>query len=270
MKNRKRGPVKLELPKIIEIYRRMLDVEPSSTIFLPLAEAYRKNGELGKAAEMLQKGLVRMPDYWGARLALVLVYYEMGRFDEARREVDLVIENRPDNIVAHRLSGLIYKESGKSLEAAIEFKRVLAMRPDDEQSASALKDLIRGGFVDEDAVTAIGEMAFGSPARGLKAPIFEELSSSTIDGLGSERALREEEIGGYAETCGATDEGGEAKFGLEPGGECGAGAKAGSQVGTEAGARDEPVAGGVSDLDNTVEKLELWLDELRRKKGRHD
>lgn len=262
MRSRRKKPTKLALSKIIEIYSRMFKAKPFSTIFLPLAEAYRKNGQLGEAAELLQSGLARMPDYHSARVALAQVYYIMKQFDQARREIDIVIENQPDNIFAHKLSGLIYKKSRRSLEAAIEFKRVLTIKPDDGQSASELKELIKGGFVNGEAVEAIGEMAFGPHARKTEAITFEGPSNEALKDLNTGQAFDRKAIGDCPEFPESFDKATADSFGP-------ASESEGEDFQPEAinpPSSGDPIPGDDSKLEDTIKNLELRLYELKRKK----
>ncbi len=60
---------------------------PDSRLFLPLADALRRAGELGRAAKLCREGLQRYPDFNSARILLGETLAELGELDEAVREL---------------------------------------------------------------------------------------------------------------------------------------------------------------------------------------
>ena len=69
-----------ELRHLIEKYKRA----PDSRLFAPLADAYRKNGEVDMAIEILEKGIERIPDYASAHVILGKCYNDKGATELAR------------------------------------------------------------------------------------------------------------------------------------------------------------------------------------------
>jgi hypothetical protein len=61
-----------EIAKLGERYNK----EPTSKIFVPLADAYRKNNMIDEALEVLNKGLEYHPQYALAHLILGKCYFE--------------------------------------------------------------------------------------------------------------------------------------------------------------------------------------------------
>ncbi len=61
---------------------------PDSRLFLPLADALRRAGELERAAKLCREGLQRYPDFNSARILLGETLAELGELDEAVRELE--------------------------------------------------------------------------------------------------------------------------------------------------------------------------------------
>jgi tetratricopeptide (TPR) repeat protein len=122
----------------IERLKEKLEKDPTSKLFVPLAEDYKKAGMLDEAIEVLTKGLERQPGYLSARVSLGKIYIERGMLDEAITEFDKVIDVIPDNLYAHKKLAEIYKDLGKRDEAIREFKTVLRINPADAWAATNL------------------------------------------------------------------------------------------------------------------------------------
>ncbi len=62
----------------IDWYQEVLDLEPGSKVFFPLAKLLVQNNELSRAIDTLQHGLDRHPEYIEARLYLVELLHQQG------------------------------------------------------------------------------------------------------------------------------------------------------------------------------------------------
>lgn len=71
----------------IEWYREVLELEPNSKVFLPLAKLLVEENGDSQAIDILQRGLDRHPDFLEARLFLIELLYKMGKNDECDAEV---------------------------------------------------------------------------------------------------------------------------------------------------------------------------------------
>jgi tetratricopeptide (TPR) repeat protein len=88
-------------PRIIEL-RRRVERDPASIAFAQLAEEYRRAGEHEHAVQVCRAGLAQYPEYLSARVTLGRSLTELGRFDEARTELEHVLKLAPDNLAANR------------------------------------------------------------------------------------------------------------------------------------------------------------------------
>lgn len=126
-----------DLQNLIERYDRARD----SRLFAPLADAYRKNGDIDKAIEVLERGLERMPQYASAHVILAKCYYDKGATERAKAEFRRVLELDAENLVALKFMGDILLAEDKRPEAAECYRKLLAVDPTNAGVARALKEM---------------------------------------------------------------------------------------------------------------------------------
>jgi len=105
--------------------KKIVDKDPKSTMFVPLADEYRKQGLLEEATETLKKGLMNQPLYTTGRVALGKVLMERSMFQEAREEFERVLDAMPENIVARKKLAEIYSGIGRP-DLAREHEQVVS------------------------------------------------------------------------------------------------------------------------------------------------
>ena len=110
--------------------KRRLELDPSSRLFVTLAEEYRKSGRLADALSTLQKGLLAHPGYLSAQVALGRAYLEAGQITEAIATFSKVLANDPGNLVSAKSLADIYLSRGESLEAIKKYKLYRALSGD--------------------------------------------------------------------------------------------------------------------------------------------
>ena len=72
----------------IEWYQEVLELEPSSKVFFPLAKLLQNNNQPNEAVATLRQGLDRHPEFFEARLMLIDLLENSGRNEEALQEVE--------------------------------------------------------------------------------------------------------------------------------------------------------------------------------------
>ncbi|MBL3582743.1 tetratricopeptide repeat protein [Oleidesulfovibrio alaskensis] len=72
----------------IKWYREVLELEPSSKVFFPLARLFSDNGQPAEAVETLRQGLERHPEHLEARMLLIECLDTLGRELEADDEAE--------------------------------------------------------------------------------------------------------------------------------------------------------------------------------------
>src|SRR5687767_4885236 len=129
-----------ESPRIEELKRRVL-VDPASIAFAALAEEYRRGGRFEEAIATCQAGLQRHPAYLSAHVTLGRALLELGRFDEARQELEHVLRAAPENLAAIRGLAEIHHRRGELPEALEQYRSALHVAKHDtelEQTVSAI------------------------------------------------------------------------------------------------------------------------------------
>ena len=150
----------MSTPAIDKLLRK-LEKEPTSLIFLQLAEEYRKESYYDDALFVCQEGLKRHPNYWSARVALGRIHKEMGHIDLAREELEKVIKAVPDNLLANKLLGDIYMELNLNPEALKRYQLVQMLTPADAEVINNIQKLemrITGVTAPVDPPTLVEEL----------------------------------------------------------------------------------------------------------------
>ena len=129
----------------IKKHEETLVKEPKSYCFAPLAELYRKVGQLDDAIKVATRGCEMHPDYVGGHMALGRAYYEKGMKQESRGALEKVVQVTPDNILAQKLLSQIYIDMGATDAAEKSLRTILADNPGDAESLKMLDSLAQSG-----------------------------------------------------------------------------------------------------------------------------
>jgi hypothetical protein len=105
----------------IEELRRRVQTDPASIAFAALAEEYRRGGQFDDAIATCRTGLQRHPAYLSARVTLGRSLLEVGRYDEARQELEQVLRAAPENLAAIRALAEIHHRAGELPETDHHF-----------------------------------------------------------------------------------------------------------------------------------------------------
>ena len=84
----------------IAAYTEILVKDPSSTIFISLAETYRKMGMFDDARQIISKGLDLHPDVSAAYIVLARILCQLEDFDGSVAAFEQALEFDPDNLAA--------------------------------------------------------------------------------------------------------------------------------------------------------------------------
>ncbi|WP_413290844.1 tetratricopeptide repeat protein [Bdellovibrio sp. HCB337] len=133
------------MPKIeasaIEKYQVILQKDPSSQVFAPLAEAYREMGMLKEAEQIARAGVKRHSSFASGYVVYARIMKDMGRPEDSLKFVQKAIELSPENILAHHLQAEVYLQSKRPKEALRAFKMVLFLNPQSERARKAVSKL---------------------------------------------------------------------------------------------------------------------------------
>lgn len=98
-------------------YEEVLSSDPTSKAFCILAEVQYKLGKIDKATGVLIRGLSHNKNNTTARLLLGKIYYERWLIDQAKKEMEKVLELSPDNLEAGKLVSEIYQSEDNHKKA---------------------------------------------------------------------------------------------------------------------------------------------------------
>lgn len=107
--------------------------------FAQLAEECRRAGDFDEAVAICRAGLPSHPDYLSARVTLGRALTELGRYDEAQTELQLVLAKAPDNLAANRAMAEIHQQRGEMNEALAFYKKALQLAHYDPELESAVE-----------------------------------------------------------------------------------------------------------------------------------
>lgn len=124
---------KIVSPEIVKLMDKITQ-NPTSRLFVPLAEEYLKCDLVDEAIIVLVEGIKNHPSYVAARVMLGKIYLQENRISEAQAEFEKVIAINSDNILAHKKLAVIYQGQGQLPRALETCKKVLMIDPSDKEA----------------------------------------------------------------------------------------------------------------------------------------
>lgn len=122
-------------------YLKKYQEDPSSRVFAPLAEAYRKAGLIDEAIEIAREGLRLHPQFTGGRVALSRALFDKKLYADVLTELQNVVQEAPDNLVAQRLVAESSLMLGRVAEALTAYKMLLYFTPQDTEISQIVQEL---------------------------------------------------------------------------------------------------------------------------------
>jgi len=152
--------------EIRELEKRFAQA-PDSRLFLPLADALRRAGELERAIRLCREGLQRYGDFTSARVLLAECLAAMGELDQAERVFEELVELDSGNRMALNSLAEVAEQRGDSRKAESIRRRLAG-----DQATPADEDIQPAG---EPAAVARTEdsVPAGEPYAKLGAEEFE-------------------------------------------------------------------------------------------------
>lgn len=126
--------------EIVKLTER-ISKDPKSKLFVPLAEEYKKIGDVEMAIHVLSEGLKQNPTYITARSLLGKLLLESGDLTAAQKEFEEVVRAIPDNLLGRRKLGDLYLRQNKKEEALQHYKAALGLNPGDKAFAKQVEEL---------------------------------------------------------------------------------------------------------------------------------
>ncbi len=125
----------------LDYFTQLLKDNPASKAFAPLAEGYRKIGELEKALQIASNGVAIHPKFNSGKVALARILIDLKKYDTAEKILLKVTHNDFENLLAHRSLGEIYIHINNLPKALNAFKSALLANPLDTMSSNMVAKL---------------------------------------------------------------------------------------------------------------------------------
>jgi tetratricopeptide (TPR) repeat protein len=130
-----------ELAEMEKKYEEILLEKPESNSFSLLAQILYTQGKTDKAIGVLIRGLGYNKNNVTARFLLGKIYYERWMIDQAKREMEKVLEIAPDNLEAAKLLYQIYRSEDKLVKALETLSAAYTFHSGDENVLHEMQDI---------------------------------------------------------------------------------------------------------------------------------
>ena len=152
----------------IDELKKKFDENPRR-YFAPLANEYRKVGDLDQALFICEAYLPQQPGHMSGHIVYAQTLFEMARYDDSKAAFGTALALDPENLIALRHLGDIARHAGDLNTAREWYQRVLEADPRNEEIVEVMASLRQGG-------TAVASpMASTAPAEvppALRTPAF--------------------------------------------------------------------------------------------------
>jgi len=132
-------------------YLRKYQEDPTSTVFAPLAESYRKAGLIDEAIQICKEGLAYHPRFASGKVALARCYFDQEKFGLVKKLLSDIVIDYPENLVAKKLYAESAFHEGNYPEAKTAFQQLLHLDPENQEALGFLKQtdaaLKKGGNI---------------------------------------------------------------------------------------------------------------------------
>ncbi len=119
--------------------------DPDGHAFAPLADAYRRKGELDEAQLLIRDGLGRLPEFSTGHLVAARVARDRGDFVAAHEHLERAVQLDRENVVALLERAKLGQMEGSREEALSDVRAVLTLDPGNADATALLEALEVGG-----------------------------------------------------------------------------------------------------------------------------
>ncbi len=125
---------------------------PKSTVFVKLADEYRKSGLFDEALEVCEEGLKDNPGYLSADMVLAKIYFDMGEYEKSMQEVTKVVTAQSDNLMAQNLLLKLYINNGDKENAIKACDIISFLDPKNEEIIATKQELEEQGIAQPEPI----------------------------------------------------------------------------------------------------------------------
>lgn len=130
-----------ELAELGEKYENILSEDPKSNTFSLLANVLYRQGKTDKAIGVLIRGLGYNKNNVTARFLLGKIYYERWMINQAKKEMEKVLQYAPQNLQASKLLSQIYRSEDKWDKALQTLSVAYSFHSSDENVVVEMKEI---------------------------------------------------------------------------------------------------------------------------------
>ena len=128
-------------PFLVKTYQDILNKDPTSKVFCPLAQIYRLKKDLETAKQICLRGIIHNSSYSAGYITLAQIYGEEDNTEEALAALNRARELSPNNPKVYQIFGEIYQKKNDIEKTLWAFKMVLFIRPWDQTAQKIVQQL---------------------------------------------------------------------------------------------------------------------------------
>jgi tetratricopeptide (TPR) repeat protein len=125
----------------VEKYQKIIEKDPQSQVFAPLAEAYREMKMLEEAKRVVTAGVQRHPQFVAGLVTYARIMRDLGEFEKSLEALKKAIQLSPENLLAHQLLAETHLVQKNPKEALKAFKMLLFLNPHSKTAQKAVQKL---------------------------------------------------------------------------------------------------------------------------------
>jgi tetratricopeptide (TPR) repeat protein len=153
--------------------------DPGSLVFIPLADALRRRGQLDAALTVAQRGVARYPEVADAHDLVARIQADRGQGDAAFDGWTTALRLSPDHLGAHKGLAFLFYRSGDLPRSLRHLGRAAELAPKDQSLAAAL-DRIRSQSVAAPPAAPAPTPAGERPSQAHAAPPEPETGATLV------------------------------------------------------------------------------------------
>lgn len=159
------------LAKYFSMYKK----NPSSRVFAPLAESFRKLGMLDDAYKILKDGIRKHPNYALGYIVLAHCYYDEEKYELTYNTLRPIINQNADNISLQKIFAQACVNLGNLDEALDTYKYLLFLNPKDKFFAEQVKRL------EDDLMVGHKKLTLDQIIKSPDIPVIKEDRTNSFD-----------------------------------------------------------------------------------------
>jgi tetratricopeptide (TPR) repeat protein len=148
----------------LEQLKERWERDPTSRVFVQLAEEHRRRGEIDQALEVLEAGLAHHPAYLSARVALARCQLDLELPQEALDHLGSVLEKDPTHLLAGKLVVEAHLALGEKRAAREALDRYRVLGAPEEEVEDLQRRLVDASPSRQPPEAVVSEESPGTPA----------------------------------------------------------------------------------------------------------